>query len=395
MKLSQLRNILSLRFLSELLNKDLKLIFSANLTGSFGDGLYAYILPYYMANSLVASPTQVGILYASTNVVATLTLLASGLLGDRYDRKKILILGWAFWLPVPLIFAFASNWVQMVPGMALWGVFLGPPVSAAYIVMIAKRDKLTLTFAAVSSAFSLGYIFSPALGGYLVGAAGMQPVFFLAFVFYALASILLFFIRSQVPTRKAETALEKKESRLGLLRNRRLLGLSVFMGLAMFTMFLFRPFMPTFLANVYGYNEFQIGVLGSFTFFGSAVLAIGLGRLGDKFRKSYALAAALALVGFSLVLLLLSGDFRILLVTSLLVGASFLSFPLMGAIIGPQAPESARAFSVAIPLVVGMLGSIFAPYLGGALYEVSPYYPFVFGIAGTLALAVFAFAVLD
>jgi MFS family permease len=328
-------------------------------------------------------------------MLAALTLLASGLFGDRYDRKKILILGWAFWIPAPLIFAFASNWAQMLPGMALWGVFLGPPVSAAYIVTIAKREKVTLTFAAVSSAFSLGYIFSPALGGYLVGTTGMQLVFFLAFFFYAFASILLFFIKSQVPTRNAATAPGKKDSKWGLLRNKRLVCLSVFMGLAMFTVFLFRPFMPTFLANVYGYSEFQIGVLGSFTFFGSAVLAIGLGRLGDKFKKSYALGAALALVGFSLILLLLSGDFRILLVTSLLVGASFLSWPLMGAIIGPQAPESARAFSVAIPLVAGMFGSIFAPYLGGAIYEVSPFYPFVFGIAGTLSLAIFAFAALD
>jgi MFS family permease len=304
-------------------------------------------------------------------------------------------MGWALWVPAPLVFAFASNWAQMLPGMALWGVFLGPPVSAAYIVTTAKREKLTLTFAVISSAFSLGYIFSPALGGYLVGISGMQIVFFLAFAFYALASVLLFFIRSQFPKKTVETPLGKKDSRLGLLRNRRLLTLSVFMGLAMFTTFLFRPFMPTFLANVYGYGEFPIGVLGSFTFFGSAVLAIGLGRLGDKFKKSYALAAALALVGLSLALLLLFSDFRMLLFTSLLVGASFLSWPLMSAIIGPQAPESARAFSVAIPLVVGMFGSIFAPYLGGALYEVSPFYPFVLGIAGTLSLAIFAFAALD
>jgi MFS family permease len=177
---------------------------------------------------------------------------------------------------------------------------------------------------------------------------------------------------------------------LQLLKNRQLLALSVFFGLTMFAILLFRPFIPTFLADVYGYNGFEIGVLGSFAFFGSAVLSFALGRVGDKFKKSYALAAALALGGFSLVLLLLFGDFRVLAVTHILVGASYLTWPLMNAIIGPYAPEYARALWTAIPQTVGMLSSALAPYVGGVLYAVSPYYPFIFGIAVTSLLALLA-----
>ena len=171
--------------------------------------------------------------------------------------------------------------------------------------------------------------------------------------------------------------------------------LSAFFGAVMFTLFLFRPFVPTFLANVYSYGGFEIGVLGSFSFLGSAVLGIALGRIGDKFKKAYALAAALILVGCSLAMFVLFGDFRVLVVTHLLVGASYLSWPLMSAIIGPHAPESARAFSVAVPLTVGMFASTFAPYVGGVLYEASPYYPFVLAIAAASLLAVLAFAALD
>jgi MFS family permease len=160
----------------------------------------------------------------------------------------------------------------------------------------------------------------------------------------------------------------------------------------MFAVFLFRPFIPTFLADVYGYNGFQIGVLGSFSFFGSALLGVILGRFGDKTKKTHALAAALALIGFALVPFLLFDDFQVLLVTQVLVGASYLAWPLMSAIIGPLAPERARALWVAIPLAVGMFSSILAPYFGGILYEISPYYPFVFGITVTLFLGLLAFA---
>ena len=56
----------------------------------------------------------------------------------------------------------------------------------------------------------------------------------------------------------------------------------------------------------------------------------------------------------------------------------------MSAIIGTQAPESARAFSIAVPLTVGIFSSTLGPYLGGILYELSPAYPVVFAVCAAL-----------
>ena len=390
--LARWHSVFDIQALFTSLDRDLKLIFFANLAGSFGDGLYAYIMPYYMKDSLKASAVEIGALYALTNLFATVTLLIAGFLADRYDRKKILVLGWAAWVPAPLIFAVAQNWVQMIPGMALWGVTLGPPAMAAFIIATTNRNKLTLTFTVISSAWSLGYIFSPALGGYLGRTVGMPLVFLLSSIGYTAATVILLLIKSQHCTNHTSGAERKEPSTLQLLKSRKLLALSVFLGAIMFALFLFRPFIPTFLTDVYGYNGFQIGILGSFAFFGSALLGIILGRLGDKTKKTRALAAALAIIGFALVLFLLFGDFQVLLVTQVLVGASYLAWPLMSAIIGPLAPERARALWVAIPLAVGMFTAILAPYLGGVLYEISPYYPFILGIALTLFLALLASA---
>jgi MFS family permease len=69
-----------------------------------------------------------------------------------------------------------------------------------------------------------------------------------------------------------------------------------------------------------------------------------------------------------------------------------LAWPLMNAIIGSRAPETAKALWVAIPQAVSMFGAIFAPYIGGVLYEASPYYPFIVGAAATLSLALVALA---
>jgi MFS family permease len=221
---------------------------------------------------------------------------------------------------------------------------------------------------------------------------GMPLVFILASVGYTVATVILLLIRSQFRINHINGAERKDSSTLQLLKSRKLLALSIFLGAIMFAVFLFRPFIPTFLTDVYGYNIFQIGVLGSFAFFGSALLGVMLGRLGDKTKKTSALAAALALIGFALVPFLLLNNFQVLLATQVLVGASYLAWPLMSAIIGPLAPERARALWVAIPLSVGMFSSILAPYFGGVLYEISPFYPFVFGIGVTLFLALVALA---
>lgn len=371
-------------------NRDLKLILTCNVIGSFGDGLYSYLLPVYMRETLGADPVQIGILYAVTNLFAALTLLLAGKLADRYDRKKIMIAGWLAWLPAPLIFSFARDWLQMLPGMVMWGFWLGSPTTTAYVITAADKQKLTLTFTTISAGWSMGYIFSPAVGGYLSGTMGMQFVFYLAFIFYALASLTLLFIRSQRASQSTQQTSEERTSFFKLLRTGKLLRLSVFFASIMFVLMMFRPFVAQFLADVYRYGDFEIGIFGSVAFLSSAVLGVLLGRLGDRSRKSYALALSMILCSLSLVPLLLFANFYILIAAFFIAGGSYVTWSLMSAIVGPLAPESCRARWVSIPQTVSMFSSIVAPYVGGFLYDVSPYYPFMVGIVATLDFALLA-----
>ncbi|MGB9958896.1 MAG: MFS transporter [Candidatus Bathyarchaeales archaeon] len=388
------RKILRLSFPFEVLSRDLKLIYASNLIGAFGDGLFAYLLPYYMKEALNATPVEVGILYAVTSLMAAVTLFLAGMFADKYDRKKIMIAGWIAWVPAPLIFSLAQNWVQMLPGMILWGFWLGGPTSTAYIVTSADESKLTLTFTVLSSSWSIGYIFSPALGGYLAGTVGMQKVFYLAFIFYSLACLILVFISSQFAIGSKQMSSEEHLSFLKLLKTRELAFLSLLFASIMFVLMMFRPFVPQFLADTYHYGDFEIGLLGSVSFFGSAVLGILLGRLGDKWKKAYALALSMVICSFSLVLLLVSGDFLVLVIAFFFTGASYITWSIMSAIIGPLAPESMRARWISIPQTVTMFSSFLAPYVGGLLYDFSSYFPFTFAIAASFFLALIACKVL-
>ena len=371
------------------MNRDLKLVFTCNLVGSFGDGLFAYLLPVYMGNTLRADSVQIGILYAVTSLLAAITLLVSGTLADRYDRKKIMIAGWIAWLPAPLIFSFARNWVEMLPGMIMWGFWLGGPSGTAYIITAADKNKLTFTLTTMSAAWSIGYILSPATGGFLAGSIGMKPVFYSAFILNALACSALFFIKSQHASR-AQTDLKSDYSFRRLVRNRKLLAFSLFFAMLMFVLMMFRSFVPKFVADTYKSNDFEIGLLGSISYASSAALGILLGRLGDRSSKSYPLALTLVLNGASMILLLASNNFGVLVVSFILIGGSYMTWSLMNAIVGPLAPEACRARWIAVPQVISMFASFLAPYVGGFLYAFSPQYPFMVTVVVMPILAVLA-----
>jgi MFS family permease len=280
----------------------------------------------------------------------------------------------------------------MIPGMILWGVWLGGPTVTAYIVGAADKTKLTLTFAAISSGWSLGYIFSPAIGGYISGTVNPRVIFYLASIFYASACCILMFISKQQSIGNKQSSSQEHNSFFELLKTRRLLKLSIFFASIWFVFMLFRPFIPQFLKDKYGYGDLEIGALASVLFFGSAVLGILIGRLGDKWKKSHALAVSLALCSVSLVILLLSNNFLILAISFFIAGGSYITWSLMGAIIGPIAPESIRGRWVSIPQAITVFSSFVAPYVGGVLYSFSPFYPFIIGIALTFFIALVATA---
>ena len=284
------KNILTFRFVFEALNRDLKLLFFSNLTGAFGEGLYFYILPLHMED-LGADSVEVGILFSALGLATAFTLLLGGFLADRYDRKKVIILGWLIWLPTPIILSLAENWSQLLPGVILYGCWIGQPASSAYIATAAEKDKMTLAFTTISASWSLGYIFSPALGGYLSTLIGMKYVFWLSFVFYALCTFGLFFISGQHATKKSSQPPAPTP-----FRKKKVVIWEVFFATIMFVITLARPFVTLFLKDELHFNRLHIGVLGSVTFLGSAILAVTLGRLGDKWRKAGAVSVSITLV---------------------------------------------------------------------------------------------------
>src|SRR5579884_1694432 len=73
----------------------------------------------------IASTTLVVSFIVSFGVVKAFANLVSGHLADAWGRKRVLVLGWLFGLPVPFIVMWAPSWEWVVFANALLGINQG------------------------------------------------------------------------------------------------------------------------------------------------------------------------------------------------------------------------------------------------------------------------------
>lgn len=372
--------------------RDIWLICLSNIIGAFGEGLYFWVFPLYI-RQLQAGYVQLGLVFSALYGASALVLLPGGLLADRFDRKKILILGWAPWAIAPLLYSFAQNWTQLIPGTICWGLsMIGVPAVNAYVITsVNDKKKLATALSFVWSSYSLSYIFAPTVGAFLATVIGMQWVLRLSALLCGLATAVFVFLHSQHPRKDKAMTREQPMPSGGERRLwRKVLVWSFFFMAVTFLATIGRTFVPTFLAEHVGLSEFYVGLFGSINFAGITFIGIIAGRLGDRRRKSSVMGMCLLLYISSMITLLYVGEPIILMVIAFFYGSSVVVGSLVSSYVGTIAPESKRGLWVSIPQTLSLLAAFAAPYLGGYLFSQSPFYTFL--MSATLILPLVAFA---
>lgn len=126
-------------------------------------------------------------------VVKAFTNLISGLLADKYTRKKVLIWGWLVGLPVPFLLAFAPSWNWILFANVLLGVSQGLAWSMTVnmkIDLVGKKSRglaMGLNEAAGYGAVGLTAL----LTGYIASHYGLRPEPFYIGIAYTIIGILL------------------------------------------------------------------------------------------------------------------------------------------------------------------------------------------------------------
>src|SRR5437868_11520704 len=147
----------------------LLVIFITVFIDLIGFGIVIPVLPYYAsATGFGATPSEVGLLFASYSIMQLIFAPVLGRLSDKHGRRSVLLaslLGTALGF---FILGFATTLWMLFLGRIIDGVSGGNISTAqAYIADVTTKENRAKGMGLIGAAFGLGFVFGPAIGGVL------------------------------------------------------------------------------------------------------------------------------------------------------------------------------------------------------------------------------------
>ena len=176
-------------------------------------GLERTVLPLIAEQHFaLASRTAILSFIVSFGIVKALANMAAGQLGDRWGRRKVLIIGWLVGLPMPFIVMWAPTWEWIIFANMLLGVNQGLAWSTTVIMkidLVGPRQRglaMGLNEAGGYLAVSLAALGS----GYIAASYALRPHPFYLGVAFAVAGLLLtlLFVQETLPYAQHEASLQ-------------------------------------------------------------------------------------------------------------------------------------------------------------------------------------------
>ncbi|HSB66292.1 MAG TPA: MFS transporter [Anaerolineales bacterium] len=182
--------------------KALSLIFLVMLMDVMGITMLSPVAPQIVLrfSSQAVMVTMITVVYACGQVIAAPLI---GKLGDRYGRRPVLLVSILGQSLGYLIFGLGGSLWVLFLGRLIGGITAGNLSTAgAYIADVSTPEERSKNFTIIGSAWSLGLIFGPMIGGVLGQFSLETPAF--AAAGFALLNVLLgyFLLPESLPVEK-------------------------------------------------------------------------------------------------------------------------------------------------------------------------------------------------
>ena len=131
-------------------------------------GMERTIFPQYAELQFgIASKTAILSFITAFGITKAVANYYTGRLANRFGRKKLLLLGWLFAIPIPFILIYAQNWIWVIFANVLLGVSQGLTWSSTVVMKIDLVGEKDRGFAMGLNEFA-GY-FAVGIVAYLTG----------------------------------------------------------------------------------------------------------------------------------------------------------------------------------------------------------------------------------
>ncbi|HCL02714.1 MAG TPA: MFS transporter [Lachnoclostridium phytofermentans] len=284
-----------------------------------------------------------------------------GVLIDRYNRKKIMILSDGFIALVTLLLVFVGFyrelpvWLIMIVLFArsIGSTFHTPSLQAV-TPLIVPKENLTQCAGYSQTLESISQLLSPAIAAILYGVWSINIILFIDIIGAIIAICTISILK--IPTNKKKTdvqsqhAIREAKEGITVLRNEK--GMIELMVISALYAVIYMPIgtlYPLICMSYFGGSIAQSSIIEIVFAFGTLLGSIVLGKIGERIDKIGAILKSIGVMGIGLVL------------TGLLPPSGFKIFTVLATMMG-----------ITIPFYYGILTSIYqikikSEYLGRVL----------------------------
>ena len=373
----------------------LGVIFLTVLLDLLGFGIVIPILPLY-AERLHASDFQTGILLAIYSVMQLLFAPVWGRLSDRAGRRPVLLISILGSCGSQLGYALAPSFWWLVVARGFAGV-CGANITAAqaYIADVTDESRRAAGMGMLGAAMGLGFIFGPAVGGFLSQRSPSLPFFVaaaLAFVNFLSALAILKEPRSASERTRARTL-----TWAGLVRTATTPRLATLMLLFFVITFGFANLEATFslfLERRFAYGRREASYM--FTYIGVLMVIVQGGfvrRLVPRFGEKKLIVVGTLLMGVGFFFTHEAFTLRWLLAAIAVTAiGNGLNTPSLSSLISRAASGAHQGGVLGVSQSMGALARVVGPLVGTWTLSFGISVPYLTGGAAMMVACLFASA---
>jgi len=353
----------------------LTILFLTVFADLVGFGIVLPLLPFY-ADRFGASGLVIGLLVMVYSLAQLFMAPLWGRLSDRFGRRPILLVGLLSSALSYLVFAYAGSLLVLFASRIMAGLGGATvPVAQAYIADITPPERRAGNMGLVGAAFGLGFIFGPAIGGWLAPVSPAAPGLAAAALCLTNAVLAWFFLPESISAGERARRGQRRQSLQKALHVAlhspgvlRLLGLSFFFTMAFSAM---QPTFPLFGAARFGLDERTVGYLFAFLGLISAVVQGGLvRRLVPRFGEVAVIRFSGGPFILGLVLIAWAPSVGVLLFALALLAIGFGgTLPSVVSLLSRVAPPELQGGILGLGQSVGAAARVGGPILAGLTFD--------------------------